>query len=85
MREETLRNLAAHFLAELSDRYGTDGCNDFDLDEFVPDLDERRALMFEAEKANGTPQDFHPNEDYRCVPNFVICDLVARLIRDGKP
>lgn len=83
MKDATMRKLAAHFLAELGERYSTDGCNDFDFDDLVPDVEERRAIMFAAEKANGTPEDFHPNEDYRCVQNFVVLGAVEAWITKG--
>jgi hypothetical protein len=73
------RRLTAHLLRLASGQFSNHGCNDFDLVPFIPDPDERDALVLEA---------FGELWNDRAVPDYrlgdsVLMDLMAdRLEND---
>jgi hypothetical protein len=72
------RRLTAHLLRLASGQFSNHGCNDFDLVPFIPDPDERDALVLEAFG------EYVP-EDNKCLMIAVVDELIhAGVIQPGN-
>ena len=71
MKTSVLVKIADNLLEELSDMQGNAGCNDYNLARLVPDAENRRELIKEFNRLNGSPEDFF--EDMKSDKNFSYC------------
>lgn len=73
-----LQRVAAKLLSIASDDFARHRCNDFDLAEVMPDIDDRRMLMRDYHLWNGDNSEIdHSAHDYRIVPDFVLMRMLA--------
>jgi hypothetical protein len=83
----SMKALTLRFLDELSNMQSNAGCNDFELSEVVPDVEERRALMKKFHEINGDPESFE--EDLRCgatfdfVSDFCLTAVIGNWIENN--
>lgn len=79
------KKLLLQFLEDLGDIQGNAGCNDFDLKAFVPDIEERRAIMKAFHEYNGDPECFEEDlargRDFSCVADFCLIGLLKDWIQ----
>jgi hypothetical protein len=68
------KQLLEIFLDDLSDRFSCDSCNDFWLDEVIPDIETRRSFMRTID-----PDDYDDSRDYRVVSNTTLLSWVKRV------
>lgn len=76
------QRLTAILLSMAAERYSNFGCNDFDLSEVIPDLDERNALVLAAHEWNGDPEEYDEageGPDYR-LPDWYLMDYMAHRL-----
>lgn len=73
--------LAATLLDLAADEFSNHGCNDFDLARFVPDADQRRALVKEYEDWNSRGLDFDPTADYAIYYDWALMNWLAHKLR----
>lgn len=68
------------------------GCNDFNLKEHIPDLDDRKRLVKAMHEWNGDPdvyeEDVHAGRRFEWTSDFFIfhylCDKLKALLQEGK-
>ena len=72
--------LASHLLRMAADEFGNHGCNDFNLEEVMPDEQERRDLMKLYHEMNGDPEEFNPKSSYKYTFDFGLMSLMADLL-----
>ena len=73
--------LAGDLLELASDKFANHCCNDFYLPDDWSD-DERRELLLAMETANGTPEDFDP--DQTCVEDWCAMAFLADVLREAS-
>lgn len=56
--------------------------NDLDLVQFLPDVDDRRALLREYHEWDGTPELFDPLGEYRVVRDSAMMAYMGAQIQD---
>ena len=83
MLTELDKKLIHHLLKMASDEFGRHGCNDFDLAELVPDVNERRALVKDMYVFNGNPWEFEPDADHEYVMDFWLMEYMADKVLKG--
>jgi hypothetical protein len=78
------KKMLLHFLEELGDHQSNAGCNDFDLSSFVPDVEERRAIMKAFHEYNGDPECFEEDladgKTFKYTEDFCIVGLLKDWI-----
>lgn len=76
------KNVALALLEDLGDKQSSAGCNDFNLAEFVPDLEERKTLMKRFYELNGSPEDYE--YDLKNGSKFEYCQdfMMTALLKD---
>jgi hypothetical protein len=76
------KKVALELIEDLSDKQSSAGCNDFNLAEFVPDLEERKALMKKFYQLNGSPEDYE--DDLKNGSEFKYCQdfMLTTLLKD---
>ena len=67
--------IAKFFLKEYATALGNNGCNDFDLEKLIPNIEQRRLFVKEYHEWNGDPYDFDPN--YLELPDFAVVAFVG--------
>ena len=72
--------LAGDLLDMASDKFANHGCNDYHLPDDWSD-EERRELMLAMEVANGTPEEFDP--DQRCLSDWWAMAFLADVLRES--
>jgi hypothetical protein len=73
------QKVIAALLCKASDQFGGHGCNDFDLAELMPDLEERRQLIEEYHKSNGDPEEFDREDTYENFADFCLMSYFSDL------
>lgn len=71
--------LLAHLLEMASDEYANRSCNDYDLAEILPNIEDRRQLAKSMEEENGSPEEFDPTQDYNTVSDSWLFGYFASL------
>lgn len=75
------RRLLVALLHAYADRLGNASCNDFDLREEMPDLNERNAFVRAFEERNRSPVDYvaktDPNERDGRLADFCVVRMLA--------
>ncbi len=79
--EKVYRKLVAHLLEMASDEFSNHGCNELDLKAFVPDVEDRRALMKELEAWNNSPDEYDPKAKYEDSDDWLLMRFFADKIR----
>lgn len=77
-----MKKIALILLNMVSDAQSNSGCNDFDLFEVIPDVEERRAIMRKFYELNGTQEYYNETDDYKIVGDFVLELLVRDWIKN---
>jgi hypothetical protein len=79
-----MKAVAMELLETLSDIQSNAGCNDFCLAKFVPDVEERRALMKQYYDLNGSPEDYEQDQkygrNYEYCHDFMMTYLLKKVI-----
>ncbi|BDA76105.1 hypothetical protein CAL7716_102710 (plasmid) [Calothrix sp. PCC 7716] len=71
--------LLANLLEKASDEYANRSCNDYDLSQILPDVEDRRQLAKSMEEQNGSPEEFDPEDDYNTVNDSWLFGYFASL------
>ena len=74
------KKLTITLLRRAAEEFATHTCNDFDLDEVMPDVEDRRNFMKEFHEWNGDPESFDPKGTYEVVPNWLLMDIFANKL-----
>lgn len=77
----TEKKLIAALLDLASEKFSNHGCNDFDLAEIVPDVEERRAIAREYYEHNNEPEEFNPDNKYESFEDWILMDHFAGKLR----
>jgi len=79
LTEAEKRALAA-ILEYADDRMSAAGCNDFNLAEVMPHVEERRAIMRTVHEVNGDPEEFDANAEYKVVMDFQVLAYLRHIL-----
>lgn len=71
--------LVAKLLEMASDEFGSHGCNDFNLAEVMPSVEDRQALVRAMYEANGTPDEFDPDDDCSIWYDWWLMSYFSRM------
>lgn len=69
----------AVLLEDKAERLSVNCCNDFELDQMIPDIDERTKFVKEYHVWNGDPDEFDPK--FLELPDFAIARFMADRLR----
>lgn len=79
------KELAAHLLKVAADKFAGYICNDINLEELIPDVEDRRQLVKEFYEWNGDPKEFNPESNYEYFYDFLLMDfMAAKLKKESK-
>lgn len=67
-------------LQDLETLQSNAGSNDFDLEKFVPDIAQRRALMKQFHELNGDPENFDPMKGYEIIYDFALTVILKNWL-----
>ena len=76
MKTEDWKVIAA-MLDLAGDSFSNKVCDDYDLDEPLPDVEDRRSLMQRYHEWNGDPEEFDPEDDYLIVSAASLMNFFA--------
>lgn len=76
--------LLANLLELASDECANRSCNDYDLKEILPNVEDRRQLAKSMEEKNGSPEEFDPEGDYNTVSDSWLFGYFASLFNSAK-
>jgi hypothetical protein len=65
------------FIKRCASDLGNNSCNDFNVEDFIPNVEERRALAKEMHEENGDPEEFDPKGTYRHMPDFWLLSYLG--------
>lgn len=84
MTKRELLARAANFLDKYSDELGNNGCNDFDMEKFMPDHLERWNFIEDYHEWNGDRQEWASEGRDRplSLPDFAVVAYIAYLLRE---
>ncbi|BAZ18532.1 hypothetical protein NIES4071_104170 (plasmid) [Calothrix sp. NIES-4071] len=71
--------LVANLLKMASEEYANRSCNDYDLSEILPNIEDKHQLAKSMEEENGSPEEFDPNQDYNTVNDSWLFGYFASL------
>lgn len=77
------KRIIYHLLKMASEKFGHHGCNDLDLTKLIPNADDRRALIKEMQTANGTPEEFDPETDYKYTADWWLMSHMANKVKNS--
>jgi hypothetical protein len=62
--KESHKKILLELVDQAADKMGNACCTDFPLSDFIPDVEERRALVKAMHEANGDPEEYDPTLTY---------------------
>lgn len=69
--------LAASMLGDYSENLSNNSCNDFRLDDHLPDVEDRRRFMHDFHEYNGDPEEFDASRDYKLTMDSMVAQFLA--------
>lgn len=77
-----MMRLTAALMELAANQFSNNGCNDLDLRQFFPRVEDRRELMKEYHEWNGDPHEYDPNADYNTANDAAMMSWIASQIEE---
>lgn len=74
--------LIANLLDIAHDEFANRSCNDYELEEILPNIEDRYQLVRDIENWNDTPEEFDPDDNYDIVSNTSLLGYFSSTFKD---
>jgi hypothetical protein len=75
-------NLLSALLELAANKFSSHGCNDFNLAEYLPDVDDRREFMQHYHEWNGDTEEFDPDGAYEIVQDGQLISYFSAAVKN---